>query len=236
MGADVLECDVRMTRDGVLVLAHDGIVGRGGDVARIAWERAARLRAQVPDLLTLADLLALIRERGLLLNIDLKVANAEIALVEMVRAHDLLARTVVTSRASYQLLRLRALAPTLRLGLSKGSSPPRGPRGAPEWAALLGQRALLPRVLPDILRRASADAAYLQYRLITPPLIAALHRLGLGCYAWTVDAPEVARTLVSWGVDGVTTNRPDLIRPLIGAPPNGHRPGTGGPYGSDDPR
>ena len=51
-----------------------------------------------------------------------------------------------------------------------------------------------------------ADAAYLQYRLITPPLIAALHRLGLGCYAWTVDASAVARTLVSWGVDGMTTS------------------------------
>ena len=87
-------------------------------------------------------------------------------------------RTVVTSRASYQLRRLRALAPELRLGLSKGSSPPRGPHGVPEWAALLSQRGLLPRVLPDILRRARADAAYLQYRLVTPPLIAALHRTG----------------------------------------------------------
>lgn len=236
MGADVLECDVRMTRDGALVLAHDGIVGRGRNVARIARERAARLRARVPNLLALADLLALVNERGLLLNVDLKVADAEVALVGMLAAHDLLDRTVVTSRASYQLLRLRTLAPTLRLGLSKGSNPPRGPRGAPEWAALLGQRALLPRTLPDILRRARADAVYLQYRFITPPLVAALHRAGLGCYAWTVDTPEVARALVSWGVDGITTNRPDLLRPLIAVSPNGRHADMGGIHGSDDPR
>jgi glycerophosphoryl diester phosphodiesterase len=233
MGVDVLECDARMTRDGVFVLAHDGIVGRGRGVARIAAARAMDLRARVPGLLTLAELLAVVRERGMLLNVDLKVPEAEVALVGMLAAHDLLHRTVVTSRASYQLRRLRALAPELRLGLSKGSSPPRGPRGGPEWAALLGQRGLLPRVLPDILRRARADAAYLQYRLVTPPLVASLHGAGLGCYAWTVDSATIAQRLAGWGVDGITTNRPDLIRPVI--PPSRAHDDQGGNHGSDDP-
>ncbi len=219
MGVNVLECDVRMTRDHALVLAHDGIVGKGRSVARIAWETEADLRARVPDLLSLADLLPVVRARNLLLNVDLKVPEAEVALVGMLTAHDMVPRTVVTSRASYQLRRLRALAPTLRLGLSKGSSPPRGPHGTPEWAALVAQRPLLPRVLPDILRRSRADAAYLQYRLITPPLVAALHRAGFALYAWTVDGPEDAERLIGWGVDGVTTNRPDRIRPLIGHGP-----------------
>lgn len=215
MGADILECDVRMTRDRALVLAHDGIVGRGRAVARIAWETEADLRARVPDLLSFADLLGVVQARGVLLNVDLKVPEAEVALVGILTAHDLLHRTIVTSRASYQLRRLRALAPALRLGLSKGSSPPRGPQGAPEWAALVGQRPLLPRMLPDILHRARADAAYLHYRLITPPLVAALHRAGFGLSAWTVDRPDDAERLIGWGVDGITTNRPDRIRPLI---------------------
>lgn len=236
MGADVLECDLRMTRDGTLVLAHDGIIGRGRHAARIARETAARVRAQAPDILTLAELLALVKARGALLNVDLKTPEVEVALVGMLAAHDLLHRTVVTSRASYQLRRLRALAPELRLGLSKGSNPPRGPRGGPEWAALLSQRALLPRALPDILRRARADAAYLQHRLVTPPLVAALHRAGFGCYAWTVDSAAAAASLVRWGVDGITTNRPDLIRPLIATSPNGRHDDIGGLDGSDDPR
>jgi glycerophosphoryl diester phosphodiesterase len=236
MGADVLECDLRMTRDRALVLAHDGIVGRGQDVVRIAWETEASLCARVPGLLSLADLLALVRARGMLLNIDLKVPEAEVALVGMLTAHDLLHRTVVTSRASYQLRRLRALAPMLRLGLSKGSSPPRGPQGTPEWAALLGQRPLLPRLLPGILHRARADAAYLHHRLITPPLVGALHRAGFGLYAWTVDMPEDAVRLIGWGVDGITTNRPDRIRPLMLASPNGANQEKGGPHGRHNSR
>ncbi len=225
MGADVLECDLRMTRDGVFVLAHDGVIGRGRQVARIVAETERTLRARIPDLLTLPDLLALVQEHDVLLNVDLKVADAEVALAGILTAHHLAHRTVVTSRASYQLRRLRTLAPTLRLGLSKGSNPPRGPHGAPEWAALLSQRRLLPRALPDILRRSRADAAYLQHRLITPPLIAALHRVGCGVYAWTVDEPDDARRLIGWGVDGVTTNRPDLIRPLIPMTPQGSHHG-----------
>jgi len=231
MGADTLECDLRMTRDRVLVLAHDGIVGRGRAVARIAWETEADLRARVPDLLSLADLLGVVQARGVLLNVDLKVPEAEVALVGMLSAHDLLHRTVVTSRASYQLRRLRALAPALRLGLSKGSSPPRGPQGAPEWAALVSQRPLLPRMLPDILHRARADAAYLHHRLITPPLVTALHRAGFGLYAWTVDAPDAAARLTGWGVDGITTNRPDRIRPLIRLSANETDEKQGGPHG-----
>ncbi len=236
MGADILECDVRMTRDRVLVLAHDGIVGRGRAVARIAWETEADLRARVPDLLSLADLLVVVQARGVLLNVDLKVPEEEVALVGLLAAHDLLHRTVVTSRASYQLRRLRALAPALRLGLSKGSSPPRGPQGAPEWAALISQRPLLPRTLPDILHRARADAAYLHYRLITPPLVVALHRAGFGLYAWTVDKPDDAARLIGWDVDGITTNRPDCIRPLIRMAPNRADHENGGPDGRHDSR
>ena len=44
MGADVLECDVRATRDGTLVLAHDAIIGRGRAVTRIGRATAAQLR------------------------------------------------------------------------------------------------------------------------------------------------------------------------------------------------
>lgn len=219
MGADVLECDVRQTRDGALVLAHDEIAGKGRQATRIANATLASLRRRTgrDDLLTLDLLLPQVRAWGVLLNVDLKARNAEVPVVATLAAHAMIERTVITSRASYQLRRLRALAPGLRLGLSKGSSPPRGPHGVPEWSALVTQRELLPRTLPATLRRARADAAYLQHHLITLPLVAALHRAGFGCYAWTVDAPARAAQLAAWGVDGITTNCPDLIRPLIGS-------------------
>ena len=159
MGADVLECDVRETRDGTLVLAHDSVIGRGRAVTRIRRATTTQLRGhQSGGVLTLAEFLPFVAaHEGLLLNIDLKVANIEVALVTMLEAHNLLARTVVTSRASHQLRLLRLLAPALRLGLSKSSNPPHGPHGLPERTAIHTQRLLMPRTLPDVLRRARAD-------------------------------------------------------------------------------
>lgn len=235
MGADVLECDVRETRDGVLVLAHDGIIGRGRAVTRIARATTAQLRTHrgARDMLTLAEFLPFVAAHGgLLLNIDLKATEIEVALVAMLAAHDLVERTVITSRASHQLRRLRVLAPALRLGLSKSSNPSPGPHGLPERTAIHTQRILMPRALPDVLRRARADAAYLQYRVITPQLVNALHRAHLGCYAWTVDDPHIAARLLHWGVDGITTNRPDIMHPLV-AHANERRT-KGSHHGSDD--
>jgi glycerophosphoryl diester phosphodiesterase len=237
MGADVLECDVRATRDGLLVLAHDGIIGRGRAARRVARTTAAQLRAHrgAQDLLTLAEFLPFVAAHdGLLLNIDVKATEIEVALVAMLAAHDLIERTVVTSRASHQLRRLRVLAPALRLGLSKSSNPPPGPHGLPERTAIRTQRLLMPRALPDVLRRARADAAYLQHRVITPHLVHALHRAHLGCYAWTVDDPHIAARLLHWGVDGITTNRPDIMRPLV-THANEHRR-RGSHHGGDDSR
>lgn len=219
LGADVLECDVRQTRDGALVLAHDAIAGHGRAATRVACATLAQLRA-LPggaELLTLADFLAFAAARGALVNIDVKAPGIEATLAALLGAQGLTGRTVVTSRASHQLRRLRARAPALRLGLSKASDAPAGPRGMPERAAIRLQRALMPRTLPAVLRRARADAAYLQHRVITPALVEALHRARLGCYAWTVDDPLTAARLLSWGVDGITTNRPDRIRPLVTA-------------------
>jgi glycerophosphoryl diester phosphodiesterase len=218
MGADVLECDVRQTADGVLVLAHDAIIGRGRAVTRLTRATAAQLQAHdsARAMMRLSEFLPFVATHdGLLLNIDLKAARIEATLVAMLGEHNLIERTVITSRASHQLRRLRTLAPTLRLGLSKSSNPPRGAHGLPEWTAVHTQRRLMPRTLPDVLRRARADAAYLQYHVITPHLVDALHRARCGCYAWTVDDPHVAARLLHWGVDGITTNRPDIMRPLV---------------------
>jgi glycerophosphoryl diester phosphodiesterase len=218
MGADVLECDVRETRDGILVLAHDGIIGRGRAVTRIARATTTQLRNHrgAREMLTLAEFLPFVAAHDeLLLNIDLKAANIEGALVAMLAAHNLIERTVVTSRATHQLRRLRLLSPALRLGLSKSSNPSDGPHGMPERTAIRTQRIVMPMTLPDVLRRARADAAYLQYRVITPHLVHALHHAHLGCYAWTIDDPHIAARLLHWGVDGITTNRPDIMRPLV---------------------
>ncbi len=53
--------------------------------------------------------------------------------------------------------------------------------------------------------------------LLTPGAVARAHELGLAVVAWTVDAPERAAELASWGVDGITTHRVAELRALFDA-------------------
>jgi glycerophosphoryl diester phosphodiesterase len=51
--------------------------------------------------------------------------------------------------------------------------------------------------------------------LLAPAFIEELHRQRLAVWAWTVDEPEAMRLLIGLGVDGIITNRPDLLNAVL---------------------
>ena len=55
--------------------------------------------------------------------------------------------------------------------------------------------------------------------LLTPPLIAEAHRRGLKVEVWTVDNPDEMSKFIDLNVDGITTNRPDLLKSLLAFDP-----------------
>ena len=83
-----------------------------------------------------------------------------------------------------------------------------GPATRPGLAAL---RALLPRRLPRWLRAAGASAATLNWAVVTPAVIEVCHRRGFAVYAWTVNEPAMAITLVESGIDGIISDDPRII-------------------------
>ena len=45
-----------------------------------------------------------------------------------------------------------------------------------------------------------------------------MHEAGLSCHVWTVDRPADMARVVELGVDGVITNRPEVLRTLLDGP------------------
>jgi glycerophosphoryl diester phosphodiesterase len=78
-------------------------------------------------------------------------------------------------------------------------------------------RMTLPSRLPRMVRRLPDAGVTLYHPLITPRLVALARTMRLSLYAWTVDEPERMRQLVEMGVDGITSNRPDLLAALAPA-------------------
>ena len=62
------------------------------------------------------------------------------------------------------------------------------------------------------LRNAGADELWQHDPLVDQDLTQALHAAGKRLYVWTVDDPDRVEQLASWDVDGVCTNKPDVVR------------------------
>jgi len=231
--ADMLEMDVRLTKDGQVVVFHDATV-----------DRTTNGTGPVADL-TLAEVRALdagyqfrdeagrhtFRARGVsvpsmeevLLAFPDVWINVECKEPEV--AGPLAA--VVTRLGAEQRVLVAAERERSRAGA-------RGYRGP--WGASLPQGLLfwllhgLPGGSPftpgaDILQ---VPERWKGLRVVTPRFVRAAHRLNLPVQVWTVDRVDDMRRLLEWGVDGIQTDRPDLLSALltelVGRPvPPGHR-------------
>jgi glycerophosphoryl diester phosphodiesterase len=149
------------------------------------------------------------------LDVDLKLPGYEERVVDALRAHGLIERTLVSTMFMRSLVRLRELEPELRLGWSV-------PRIKSRWAAsplvavpgyglLLYMRRRLVRAARAHLAAGRCDAVMSHYRLVTPALVRAVREEGGELYVWTVDDADHIRRLERLGVTGVITNDPRLF-------------------------
>ena len=149
------------------------------------------------------------------LDVDLKLPGYEARVVEALRAHGLVERTLVSTQYMRSLVELRRLEPALRLGWSV----PRVKRdytrsllyAVPAYSFLLYARRRLPGVAAGHIGAGRCDAVMCHYKLVTPALLEAVKGAGGELYVWTVDDARRIRSLESLGVTGVITNDPRLF-------------------------
>jgi glycerophosphoryl diester phosphodiesterase len=219
VGVDMVEVDVLSLADGTLVLAHsDDLleVSHGAARGRVGSESLAELRKLAPDLPTLDEALAFVAARAAAVQLDVKLPGYERPLVESVRRHGLVERTLVSSCFPAALRLVGELEPALRRGLTypfdrRGISGRRFLRPA-VWAGLRALRLALPRRIEELLRRADASVATLNHSVVSAAVVRRCHELGVQVHAWTVDDPRLAARLAALGVDGIITNDPRIFR------------------------
>src|SRR5690606_15636242 len=116
-------------------------------------------------------------------------------------------RVALASFSSRRLARLRQLGGQA-LALAMG----------PTHVATMLVGALLPFVPLRLLARGAMAQVPLRYgrvRLVDRGFIRAAHRLGAEVHVWTVDDPVQMNALLDLGVDGIVTDRPDVLRDVL---------------------
>ena len=203
LGADGIELDVHLSRDGRVVVHHDRTLERTtaltGPVA--AHDAAELSRAGVP---LLADVLA--RHRDTRVIVELKVDAPELAraVVGVVRASDAIDRVCLGSFGRSVLQTARALDSSIATSAAREEVRWALYRSWCRWPA--GRVAYQGFQVPE---RAGAT------RIVSPNFVACAHRAGLGVQVWTVNTEADARRLLAWGVDALITDCPDIIVPIV---------------------
>lgn len=215
-GADGLELDVHLSREGFVIVHHDSWLDRttmasGPVTAHTAAELAAidatsrfnrsEPRAGVP---TLEEVLQ--RYPAIKIIVELKQTTPKLAraVIEAVRRADAAGRVCL---GSFSLRAMRAArahdaslatsAAKIETRLAVYRSWCRWPLGRPRYAVFQ---------VPETSGRT---------RVVSPKFVRMAHQAGVAVQVWTVDAPADIHRLLDWGVDGIITDRPDIASEIV---------------------
>jgi glycerophosphoryl diester phosphodiesterase len=231
-GYRYLETDVHASSDGVVVVCHDASLNRTtdatGPIAAQPWDvvRSARVRGReaVPSLREVLDELP-----DALLNIDVKADSAVEPILELVTELDAWHRICLASFSSERLIRMRAVggaklisacSPTEALGLrTRGWLRQAGlGRGGPGRGFVGRGRSSLGRlgaIAPVDGQLAQVPMRHGPITVVDRSVVAAAHEAGLEVHVWTVNDADRMRDLLDLGVDGLISDRPDVLRAVL---------------------
>jgi glycerophosphoryl diester phosphodiesterase len=259
LGVDTIECDMAITRDGVVVIHHDlwlnpdttrgpdgkWLDARGPAINDLTFEElqgydVGRLKPgtdyakSFPDqkpvdgtrIPRLSDLFDLVKKSGntwVGFDCETKVSPNERAAtlppaefarkaISEIRKHGMAGRTMVQSFDWSTLQVIQEEAPEIRtmyLTSPRTIAPAEGGNSSP-WLAGFGPTQT--RSVPQSVKAAGGKIWAPNQTYLTPALLAEARALGIAVIPWTVNDPAMIAKLLDMGVDGIISDRPDLVQ------------------------
>jgi glycerophosphoryl diester phosphodiesterase len=207
LGYRYLETDVHVTADGELLAFHDDrldrVTDQTGALAALPWStvRTALVDGREP-IPRFEDLLEAFPEARF--NVDPKHDAAVEPLADVILRTGSVGRIGVGAFSDKRLDRLRELVPGLCTSM--------GPR---QVARLVAASKRFPFVGNLTAPIAQVPTHQGPIPIVTPAFVAAAHGRGIQVHVWTIDdRPEMER-LLDLGVDGVMTDRPQVLKDVL---------------------
>ncbi len=209
LGYRYVETDVRATRDGVVYLCHDADLARLAGAERpIAQLLEAELRelrvGDAEPFVRLADVLEELPD--VRLNIDLKSDDVVDPTLELLRRVDAFDRVCLGSFSTARLQRVRRADPRVLTSFGPSEVAAFALAPLPRWRTLGARRGARCLQVP----RTRGPLTVVHRRFVDRA-----HAAGLAVHVWTIDDPQAMHELLDLGVDGLVTDRPDLLKDVL---------------------
>jgi len=204
LGADGIELDVQVTRDGVPMVFHDTsltrLTGRRGRIAQFTRRELREYHVQGEALPALSEVLALTRDRCVV-QLELKRGTAVAPVVEAIRHARAGGAVILASFEPSLVAEARLRAPQLpRMLIHEG------------WGRGRSNASSQVRRLVPVLAALGAAGVSLDHRAIpSAKFIAALKCRGFCVWCWTVNQPRSMLRLARWGADAILSDNPALL-------------------------
>lgn len=210
-GADGVELDVQMTKDGQLVVIHDELIDRTSDGKGLVCDytfgqlRQFNFNQQFPEygkvlIPTLEEVLLLMKEKGMYVNIELKTSivfyeGIEEKVLQLVKDLKMENQVIYSSFNHYSIVRIKELNPDAKCGLLYDDIPV----NMCGYASKLGVEALHPLV----------------YTVRYPHFMKEAQKAHLDINVWTVNEPRDIQLSINAHVHAIITNYPDRVKTMM---------------------
>jgi len=208
-GADYIELDVQLTKDGELVVMHDDDIKRTtdgeGPLSLMTYEETQKYSAgswfsddgtfndvKIPKLSEVLELVG----HDILLNIEIKshgnVAATAEKVAELVEEYDIADSCYVTSFSYQALKKIKEVNPDIKTALIANIAP----------STVYSQMKYI-------------DAISMNYLFVNQSVVNYAHHSGKKVFVWTVDRSGEMKKMMALGVDNIITNRPDKAKEVV---------------------
>jgi glycerophosphoryl diester phosphodiesterase len=198
LSVDMIEIDIRRSRDNGLYVMHDKLTGRTAEenvnIERATSDKVATVKLKNHEPIPrLNDILELVAGKcGL--NLEIKSSGAGALTAQHLLSSGYRGKVLVSSFQEEEVVAARLAMPRLPVSVIFDVFTI---HNVPSYA-MRGYRMIC-------LRR----------KTVNEDLIAACHQKGVQVYVWTVDEEEEMRKFIAWGVDGIYSNRPAVLKEVV---------------------
>ncbi|MCY7009268.1 glycerophosphodiester phosphodiesterase [Fusobacterium simiae] len=211
VGADGIELDVQLTKDGEIVIIHDETIDRTTDgkgyVVDYSYEELSKFDAsyiykekfRFNKIPTLKEYFELVKDLDFITNIELKTGINEYLGIEekvykLIKKYKLEKKVIISSFNHFSILRMKKLAPELKCGFL-----------SEDWIIDAGRYTASHKI----------ECFHPRFNNLIPEVVEELKRNGIEINTWTVNKEEDIRDLINKKVDILIGNYPDLTKKII---------------------